>query len=331
AKTLLVYEQLLLEKWKEKIDLWKEHLNANLLYIDLDTKQIHINANTQLFSIFDEVKWFQRLEVDIPKAGLLCMQKEQTFKHYKSLLEDTLYRFKDLQSRIFEPFYNLFLKQIKDYHLAIEPGLRTLTWSSLNIDAYIANVHRALDRFEQTIDNVNKLIEERIDYVLDNDLLNCTLFNIDYIKSKIWLPGEFLSTMKIHIQNEATLIGKKLYDVQRTFSDVEDILKLTNKNTSRSRTPSTRRTTTTTTTTATPTTLTTQSTTVNPAIQEFIKYYKKKITLTIQRIIDNTLKLYIELATVNETKYLIDETKMIRYLFEGQETEDMEVDTNRIR
>ena len=79
AKTLLVYEQLLLTQWKEKIDAWKDHLNANLLCLindnDETNKHMEINSNIELFSIFDEVKWFKRLDVDIPKAALLCMQK----------------------------------------------------------------------------------------------------------------------------------------------------------------------------------------------------------------------------------------------------------------
>jgi hypothetical protein len=83
AKALLVYEQLLLTRWKEKIEAWKEHLNANLLClvkkevneVNLTNAQLAINSNIELFSIFDEVKWFQRLDVDIPKAASLCMQK----------------------------------------------------------------------------------------------------------------------------------------------------------------------------------------------------------------------------------------------------------------
>ena len=86
AKGLLVYEQLLLARWKEKIEAWKEHLNANLLCLinhqkgdemNLTNAQLAINSNMELFSIFDEVKWFQRLDVDIPKAASLCMQKVQ--------------------------------------------------------------------------------------------------------------------------------------------------------------------------------------------------------------------------------------------------------------
>jgi hypothetical protein len=83
GKMLLVYEQLLLTRWKEKIEAWKDHLNANLLCLlnndddptSIVNARIVINSNLDLFSIFDEVKWFRRLDVDIPKAALICMEK----------------------------------------------------------------------------------------------------------------------------------------------------------------------------------------------------------------------------------------------------------------
>ena len=78
AKALLVYEQLLLARWKEKLEIWKEHLETSLLCLvndDDNNKQLRINSNLELFSIFDEAKWFKRLDVDIPKAAIACIQK----------------------------------------------------------------------------------------------------------------------------------------------------------------------------------------------------------------------------------------------------------------
>ncbi|CAF3476774.1 unnamed protein product [Rotaria socialis] len=328
AKALLVYEQLLLTRWKEKIDAWKDHLNANLLCLVDDEeenhKRIEINSNIELFSIFDEVKWFKRLDVDIPKAAYICMQKEQTFKHYKSLLEDLLSRFRDLQSRIYSPFYPLFTTYLSQVYRAFEPGLHTLTWSSLNIDAYIAKVHRALDRFEASISNINTLIAKKIDDILDNELMSssCLLFSIDYVRSKLWSPTEFVENMRLHLNEQSILIGEKLNQIQQTFQEVEDMLKLNmTGQKSRSSTSSTRRA-----KTATPAV-------TNEAMMAFIRYYHDKMNHCIRRIIERTLMTYIDLLSISETKYLIDQTKLIRFLFEGQDSDEeiVHIDTQRIR
>lgn len=116
AKDLLVYEQILLSRWKEKIDAWKDHLNANLLrLVNTDSNEIHmtttklvINSNIELFSIFDEVKWFKRLDVEIPKAALVCIEKVN--RSMKTVLSkfssNSISTFRSKRSRI----TNLFSK-----------------------------------------------------------------------------------------------------------------------------------------------------------------------------------------------------------------------------
>jgi hypothetical protein len=129
--------------------------------------------------------------------------------------------------------------------------------------------------------------------------------------------------MRSHLNEQSTLIGKKLSQIHQTFQEVEDMLKLNSSGSqkSRSSTSSTRR---------------TKSSTpaiTNEAMLTFIRYYHDKMNLTIQKIIERTLSTYIELASITETKYLIDQTKLIRFLFEGQ-NEDEEltnIDSHRIR
>ncbi|CAF1032650.1 unnamed protein product [Adineta ricciae] len=324
AKALLVYEQLLLARWKEKLEIWKEHLDTSLLCLvndDDNNKQLRINSNLELFSIFDEAKWFKRLDVDIPKAAIACIQKEQTFKQYKSLLEDLLKRFHDLQSQIYPPFYPLFTSQLAQIYRAFEPGLHTIKWSTLNIDVYISKVHRALDRFETFILNLNGLIAEKIDSILDNDLINSSylLFSPDYIRSKLWSPAEFYENVSAHINEQADLIGKKFFEVQQRFQEVEEILKLNTSQKSRTSTSSTRR-------TKTPTA-------PNEAMLTFIRYYQDKMISCVQKIVERSLHVFVRLASVAEESYLTDQKKLVRELFDGQSIDEQfnQIDTERIR
>lgn len=250
--------------------------------------------------------------------------KEQTFKHYKSLLDDLLTRFHDLQSRIYPPFYPLFTSQLSQVYRSFEPGLHTLTWSSLNIDAYIAKVHRSLDRFETLISNINTIIKQKIDHILDNELMNstCLLFSSDYIRSKLWSPTEFLTNMREHLIDQSKIIGKKFLNIQQTFEEVENMLKInSNEQKSRTSTSSTRRT-----KTSTPSV-------TSDAMLIFINYYYDKMNYCIQKLIERSLIHYIELCSITETKYLIDQTKLLRFLLEGQNLDEQlnSIDHQRIR
>lgn len=181
-----------------------------------------------------------------------------------------------------------------------------------------------MDRFETSITNVNTLIAKNIDDVLENELMNssCILFSIDYIRSKVWSPTEFVESMRRHLNEQSTIIGEKLHQIQRTFQEVEDMLKLNvSGQKSRSSTSSTRRT-----KTATPAV-------TNEAMISFMRYYYDKMNNCIQKLIERTLTAFIDLMSISETKYLIDHTKLIRFLFEGQDDDEqmINIDTQRVR
>ncbi len=184
----------------------------------------------------------------------------------------------------------------------------------MNIDAYIAKVHRALDRFETLISNINTLIAEKIDHILNDELMNssCLLFSIDYIRSKFWSPNEFVTEMRLHLKEQSIIIGKKLSQIQQTFHEVEDMLKLNS-------TTSTRRT-----KTATPGI-------TNEAMLIFVQYYYEKMNYCIQKLIERSLNNFVDLTSTNETKYLIDQTKLIRFLFEGQNIDEQSTDIDQQR
>jgi hypothetical protein len=151
---------------------------------------------------------------------------------------------------------------------------------------------------------------------------SCLLFSIDYIRSKLWSPTEFVTNMNSHLNEQSILIGEKFYQIQQTFQEVEDMLKLNSTGQkSRSSTSSTRRT-----KTATPSI-------TNEAMLTFIQYYYDKMNYCIQKLIERTLINFIDLASISETKYLIDQTKLIRFLFEGQNiNEELTIiDKQRIR
>jgi hypothetical protein len=207
----------------------------------------------------------------------------------------------------------------------------------LNIDGYIAKVHRALDRFSTSISTINTVIAQKIDRILDDELMqpSCLLFSREFLRSKVrWPLNEFTDEMRTHLYERAKDIGKKFFRIQETFREVEEMLKSNTSEQTKSRTSTSSTTTRRAKSNFTPTVS-------NEAMRSFVHYYYNRMNHCIDKLIERSLSTFIELAATTETKYLLDQTKLIRFLFEGQNHDDDDdddehqhetnVDTNRIR
>ena len=54
----------------------------------------------------------------------------------------------------------------KDLELRLRPGLTTLTWTSMNIDGYVAQARAALGRLDALVGAVNDVVENRVEKAL---------------------------------------------------------------------------------------------------------------------------------------------------------------------
>ena len=51
---------------------------------------------------------------------------------------------------------------LKTMELKLRPGMVTLTWTSMNIDAYKAQIQSGLTRLEDLVTKINDIVENRI-------------------------------------------------------------------------------------------------------------------------------------------------------------------------
>lgn len=171
---------------------------------------------------------------------------------------------------------------------------------------------------------MNSVIAKEIDFVLDEELRSksCLLFSLDEIRAKVWAPADFLNEMFVQIEQRSKRIGEKFLEVQQRFREVEENLKSPlNDQKSRSSTSSTRR------------SKSISGGVTNEAMRSFVNFYLEKMIDCTVEIVERTLKAYLDLTLITETKYLTDQTKLIRFLFEGQTMTEFEstTDLHRIR
>jgi len=77
----------------------------------------------------------------------------------------------------------------------IEPGLNAINWTSINADAYLADVHAAFQDFELLVDRVSDIITYRIDAVL-SDMSGTTL--VDLPADEPWTVDHFIERTQVN-------------------------------------------------------------------------------------------------------------------------------------
>ena len=87
----------------------------------------------------------------------LQYSQENRFKTYKQHLEYLLKDYSTVCSMVPEPLQKLLLPHMESVIQYLQPGLSTLAWNSMNIDAYLHQVHLANGRLRSVVENINKV------------------------------------------------------------------------------------------------------------------------------------------------------------------------------
>lgn len=76
------------------------------------------------------------------------MLQEEKFKMYYNELLYVLKEYERIISKIKPICKTLIGPHVEDLELKLRPGMVTLTWTSMNIDSYLQNVHAGLNKLE---------------------------------------------------------------------------------------------------------------------------------------------------------------------------------------
>uniref|UniRef100_A0A671XLP8 Dynein axonemal heavy chain 5 n=1 Tax=Sparus aurata TaxID=8175 RepID=A0A671XLP8_SPAAU len=132
ARVLLEFEMLYHHSWMKKMEEARVGLQASLLVRSPETGELFVNFDPEILTQIREANCMTKMKLEIPPFAALLQQRQDTLKkNYNKLQVDE----------------------------AIQPGLTSLNWTSLNIDKYLVDLELLMDR-------VNDLVEFRIDAVL---------------------------------------------------------------------------------------------------------------------------------------------------------------------
>ena len=88
---------------------------------------------------------------------MCALLQENRFKNYKQHLEFVLKDYSSICALVVEPLKKLLLPHMESVIQYLQPGLSTLAWNSMNIDAYLHQVLLANGRLRVVVESVNKV------------------------------------------------------------------------------------------------------------------------------------------------------------------------------
>ncbi|WAR07684.1 DYHG-like protein [Mya arenaria] len=176
ATALVTFESLWFTQWKARIDQARNGLRATLFVYHPITNEIVVNADERVLELIHEAKWLTRLGIQIPESAAAIMAQESRFKNYKSHLELVLNEYRQVCESIPDPLRNLFTPHTEYVNQQLQPGLNTLAWNSMNIDAFLHLIHSATSRLRTMQAQVQDVMEKKVFKTLDT-ITNFYLFD----------------------------------------------------------------------------------------------------------------------------------------------------------
>lgn len=216
--TLFSYEYSWREIWIKEVENAKAGLQATLIVRHPENNKLYVNFDKEILTLIREAKCLTRIGIDIPESAKIVLLQEDKFKMYNNELTFVLSEYDRIVNKIRPNTKSLLVPHLEDLEYKLRPGMVTLTWTSMNIDGYLAHVHAGLAKLEQLIININDIMENRIENNL-KALSKTVLVNLPQ-DARTFTLEEFVTMQEVWIKEESEKLKSKNYEVEGAVEDL---------------------------------------------------------------------------------------------------------------
>lgn len=217
AKTLVAFEYLWYQAWVQSIDQAKAGLQATLIIRHPDDGKLYVNFDQEILQLIREAKCLDRMGIEVPDGARIVLFQEEKFKNYHNELHWALTEYDKVVSKVIPVTAMVLRPHFRDMEYKLRPGMITLTWTSMNIDAYKQHIHSGLKKLEELVANINDIIENRIEKNLK--IVSKTLL-VDLPDSNSFTVEEFVKMQEKHIAKQSTLLQGKNLEIEFAVRDL---------------------------------------------------------------------------------------------------------------
>eukprot|EP00768_Dysnectes_brevis_P002834 gnl/Dysnectes_brevis/2072_a2396_807.p1 GENE.gnl/Dysnectes_brevis/2072_a2396_807~~gnl/Dysnectes_brevis/2072_a2396_807.p1 ORF type:complete len:4631 (+),score=1942.19 gnl/Dysnectes_brevis/2072_a2396_807:116-13894(+) len=226
SSTLQEFEEVWYNGWTSAVSSARHGLQATLLVRHPKTGKLYVNFDRSIVQLCREAHHLSRLGLAVPEtARAVTMHEEQLLKHRDDLalmLEDAA----QAELSVHPVAKDAMEPLLARLRRRLAPGLRTLCWTSMNIQAYVASVRRQVHRIDETSNAVNDILAVRIasnlQCIANTCLAHLPLRRDDEVVEGA-NPRQFLERMRAHcIAASESIILKS----QLVYHATHDVIQL---------------------------------------------------------------------------------------------------------
>jgi dynein heavy chain, axonemal len=217
ARTLVSFEYLWYQAWVDSIEEARAGLQATLIVRHPDDGKLYVNFDSQILQLIREARCLDRMGIHIPEPARVVMLQADKFKAHYADLSHALSEFERITSKIIPVTAALLAPAVQDVEYKLRPGMVTLTWTSMNIEAYRDHVHEGLQQLEELVLSVNDVIESRIEASLKT--VACTLL-VELPEDKAFSLDAFVAVQQTVTTERALALQGKNLEVEAAVDDL---------------------------------------------------------------------------------------------------------------
>jgi dynein heavy chain len=139
-----------------------------------------VNFSPELSTLIRECKLLDRMGYPIPEVAMNVALQEDKLNDYVARLQQMLERYHHTLSQLTPIEANLMQVQLCHLRASIRAGFTPLNWNSLHVTAYISDVNKALQDFDNVLGQVRKscaLLEDSVNTIGNTVLLSVADFD----------------------------------------------------------------------------------------------------------------------------------------------------------